>query len=407
MKTDKIDVVRDILATQANHWIFFPLVMFFANASGVWSLSFGDIAGFLVLGVVAVVMCFIMKQEVKFLVLMPVPVVAFILATSLFHFSSNAITICMIILVWVYFLYFLVKSLREVDPYMGAMPPYVGLLLFFILWVMMKAEHVVTNYFSNYIGFIVAIVFYLFAMYLENYQQFTYLNETTSASMPRQKLFRSGIFMSTSFITLGGLIMLTIALMSVSDSFLEKAFVWILKTIGRLFDKESGEVVEEEFEQGMMQMPDLPDEGSSPFWDMLGKLIIAIFILLFIIGIGYLLLALIKAIRDFRFPEYKRNAYKITLDDGTEDEYEKLEVKTMEKKERGGRLTIEQKIRRLYKRQVSETISDEEKRSRITAREFVKEQGINIVADVYEKARYSDEQCTREDLKNMQAVCRK
>lgn len=410
MKKDKVDIVRDIVATQTNHWIFFPLVLFFANSAGIQVLAGKDMAGFLLLGVVFFGLCCIMQLKVRYVFLLPVPVILYGAFLMLMDFSTWWIKVAFALLLAGYFLYSLVMMLREITPFMGVIPAYIIPIIMFGIWVMAKAEHVKIDYLPYYMGIIVTTILYLLSIYLDNYMRFTYLNDETAASMPRTKIFRSGMFMSGSFIALTSLGMLGIALFSLPDSIWENGILMLLRAIVvNLLKGDFGETEEEVEDKPMQQMTLPPSGDSSLLGAIIEKILMAMLVVLTLVAAFIIIQGLIRAIRYFRFPEYRRGNYKVVLDDGTQDEYEKLGLEHSEKvsRDREKRTSINQKIRRLYKKKVIDKVADEKKRDHMTAREFVKEQCDETVANVYEKARYSDMQCNKEDLKNMQTACRK
>lgn len=415
MKMDKIDLFRDLLVTQTDHWMLFPIVMFIANTAGVLFLSFEDVCGFLLLGMVLLVMGIIIQKRVRYVVLLPVPFILYLYYLNQAHFSTKRLLQVYIVMAVVYLVIAIIRDVTDVLPVMNVMPPYIYVILMFLLWIAMKAENVPTEYFPYVVGLIVATILYMTGLFVDNYMSFTYSNIETSASMPKGKIFRAGFSTSGIYVVISSFILITIALLGVPNSLFDDGIFGLFKAILKfLFGDADGtpqKAPEDEEMLDRMVNP-FPEGEESLFGMIIGKLILVLVWVALLAAAYAIVLGIIRVIRYFRLPEYRREGMKLILEDGSEEEYEKLGEDAMFKdsRERERNLSVNQRIRRLYKKQLVNTVADVERRQHMTAREYVQTEGPKepeTFADIYEKARYSNAECDKEDLKNMHIACRR
>jgi hypothetical protein len=158
----------------------------------------------------------------------------------------------------------------------------------------------------------------------------------------------------------------------------------------------------------------MTDGESSGFWNVFQTVIIIVFAIVATFLIVKLLVWLYRILRENFDPNYKKKELNGDELDGV-DIREKIKIgkEDEEKRERGlfGILSNNEKIRRLYKKRLlreAATLVDgkEEKLGFFTARESEAKLNVEGLAMIYEKARYSGENVSSDDVRAMKEVCK-
>lgn len=163
---------------------------------------------------------------------------------------------------------------------------------------------------------------------------------------------------------------------------------------------EESSIIEEELVPSEREPMTLPDGEAAMIWEYLEKIVTVLTFVAIIAGIIYGL---------YRFYKW---FYSRKVDVVTADEYEETSVymeekeKTVRKKEslwERFKMSNEKKVRRLYRKRLEEPMKTQEKVKISDSPKEILEKlpspELAVLTEVYEKARYSQEPITKEDLK--------
>lgn len=274
--------------------------------------------------------------------------------------------------------------------------------------------------------YVAVVVVYFFCYYIKYYFQkylhFLTVNKNNTGFLPREEIFAFGIKSVGMFTLLGVPFLLLISDLewfSIVSIWLKKAGTWL----GRIFYivfSWIGEILfknvnypKKKFEYELLEQIEQKEAGW--YWEVLQNIIMVIVpIVLFC----FLCVGIVKGIQLIKERLNKKLVLKLDkekIKEGSIDIREKCERKKKEKKEKPSFLFAflqpNERIRYLFKQKVLKNriklVQEGEKKSLLyyTAREcgslLLEEQ----LVQVYEKARYSGEKCTKEDVKK--AVQRK
>lgn len=265
---------------------------------------------------------------------------------------------------------------------------------------------------------IVLIVVYVIHYFLDKYVNEIKMNSDTAGNMPGDAIFKSGLKAIVLFLGILVPLMLFVSNLEVVKAFFNILFDWfikILRFILSLLPSDDGTTAEAPISINPTALPEGGDGNS-----IIGKIMEVIFgvivggTLLFFLEI--LIVNLYKYIKELIFGRFKgKEQYESRNTFG--DKREKLrnkEVINKPKKKLLIALSVDEKVRRLYQKTL---LNDKEYTKTnqstnndieyITAREYEKTRELNGFANAYEKARYSNEVCTKEDYKMMKESIRK
>jgi hypothetical protein len=253
------------------------------------------------------------------------------------------------------------------------------------------------------------------------------VNANSTGVMPEKEIFRSGIGFTGIYTFAGILILLAASRLTWLRTIMQFLLKLVRTVMSFLFSRSSGDEIMEpvkELEQQVIKESDaiapLPQSNSSWIWDV-------IFVIILLIGAAIVLFLLYKALLRIiqainAASKKKRKALKADELNEIMDVREKLDISKDKNHRRKpgelfGFLSAQERIRRIYKKKVSQykpnrlTGSEkqrkddftEERLKFYTAREM-EERMETPFAEIYEKARYSDEECTSKDVKAMEAA---
>ena len=409
MKQIRIQMLREFLSTQANHWAFFPVVILFAETErpdflclicwfflGLMPLALFIAREIVQSFILQVASFFIIGGVLALLPLEP----AFLKATYLFF-------------AMIYLMMSLFKMIKKDNRYTMTLPLFFPMCINIILSII--AVYVNHLHFSFYMHFaaIISICMALLANYVEHYLVFTIGNEETSSNMPSKKIFHSGIAGTIQFVGLLIIPLMVIASFSISDEFFRllmhggqqgiKKFILFLRKFFSSSDRQT--FIRDGGESEPFQRAVIPEQQPSMFWMLLEKLAFAGVMLLLLYGLYLILMKILGFLHS-----YQKSKVLIEVAEETEDidVHEDLSPSSVIiEEEDDSFLSPTQRIRRLYRKKALSTNHEINELWRMTAREIATEEESPQIAYVYEKARYSRSVCTADDLKEMQAACRR
>lgn len=407
MKKVNLILVREFLITQMNHWVLFMMAVTILGLSGNEK---PDIIRWCLLSIFPGLLYLIRRKLSKVL---PFTISHTALAVIMWFLlkSSNMTAAVLFTLCLVFYLvnsvYIKVCSDNDMN---RPLPPAVAVAIGALaLFIQHSQGHQDWDIYYM-IPLVVFLCFYYLCYYMEKYLYFVRVNESSTGHMPKAEIFRSGIGLTTIFTLFGAAVFLMAANVewfSVILAKIREALYALLKMLS------TGASVLEEVpwaeaavdESGFMELQEYAQ--SHWIWEVLGKVFLVMMtgILLFL-----LLLCIYRIIKVLvRFLKEGFDKKKIPAENKTEavvDIREKIVISKSkkERKSRFGFLTAQEKIRRIYQKAVVRRKSDMAAGDVIfpgifTARELDEMMDLGELTGLYEKARYSHYECTKEDVK--------
>ncbi|MBR6477687.1 MAG: hypothetical protein IKS85_04485 [Lachnospiraceae bacterium] len=402
--------LRELLASQANHWAIFPALILFMETS---DLSGPVILGWVLLGFLPVC-AFIARELVESFLLQVLLFPIFVGILILLPIEPVNVKAAMIFVGIVYTLLSLWKSAKKDSGATHAFPPFIPLMINFVLCII--AVYVTNAHFTflMHVSAIISIILSLLTFYVDRYFIFTVANDGISSNMPRRKIFHSGFSMSVAYFGITSLILVFIASFSISDEFfrvitgwLSRRFGWLIRKVLDLFPrKDKVDMIQDGGEMEPFSMSTLPDKKTPFFMRILEVVTFAVVVIIILM----LLYSLVRFLLKWLFSKQGEKTIKEAVEEKEAiDLHESITTKAppLFEEEDESFLSPSQRIRKLYKKRALATTDDRERLFRTTARELGIQEKIPEMATIYEKARYSKETCTKEDLKEMQLACRR
>lgn len=414
MKLEKIEVVKAFLSSWLDYWILqaiaFTLLMVQENVTysfWCWGLlsfypfvlyllrrKFTGFGGFLVshIGVAAL------------LLLLPM--------------SGSMERVFFAIYVAGYAIYSFYIRMNTAKWQERAMPPLMagGILtvLVFILYYFKRSD--LESWFVIFC--IVYLVLYFVYNYMLEYIHFVKLNEGSAGYIPVRKMFMAGLKAVIPYSLLSGVILFLLGNASlITDVFalIKKGLFWLLRL---LFSNVGGdtEVQETQWQNPFLQMAEGTEklEGEALWiWELLEKIMVAAIIVVAVI----LVVKLSKTVRNTLANIFSRSVEKSKeVKEELVDKREKCEVSSgwdnQNKKHALFFLSNKERIRRVYKKKIEsarktagfrnflkENKEETCTRESSTARECCVSLEAEPLAEIYEKARYSDLECDSKDVR--------
>lgn len=424
MSLNKIQLICELLTEQMNHWILFPAALVIMEMTrGQTGMQKPDLMLWILCSLFPLLFFIlrtyhVRKQKKRYLFLLWHLAAAAGLTLALLLVPRSFVGRMLCILCGAgYMLQSMVLMLKKELRYTVAIQLPAGVALSLIASIMRQ-----TNQWNAYYSFSLIAVIGLFfiVFYMRQYLDYMTLNRGSAGNLPIGEIFHSG----------AGLV-LAYTLFSVTVLVISTQFEWLaklLKPVTDLFlqflrfllsklihpeDAAEEELTTIEEEARMIGDPQLP-EPKGPFW--IWQALQILFTVALLAALAFLALKLLmRLIRLLQEYLNRRMARQYAQDEETFDLREKCEPgKPAEKKRQslGTAFTNKERIRRLYKRRLPSLCrrreAKERERSRLellTAREWEKRLETDGMASVYEKARYSLQDVTAEDVRQMREAC--
>ncbi|MCM1191874.1 MAG: hypothetical protein NC123_02185 [Butyrivibrio sp.] len=425
VKTGRLEPIIEILTSQMNHWVFFPLVMTALGISmGLMGNSIEETPDLLlwaVCGLIPVVLFLIRYyvERVWLLVLCHGGVLAAVLSAALLLYSNGAV-ICMICGA-----VYIICSLRlrlsgKRAVYSESIHPLGAAGLSVAANLLFHIEEGMPDWDGYYLFTLIGVLAcYLILYYLKHYLDFLRVNRSSAGYLPAGEMLRSGLGLVIPY-TLSGAVIL---LLSLHVEWLEPVFTVLKKGLKKLLQfffgllsagrEAEGPVPVQEggghAPAGEMLM--LPEAEHSLFWDVLEYAVL----ILFACSCVFALLWGLKRLVGFLRKRFGRKGPDGDDAGGQEDIFDLREKCNPEKRSVGSkrrgmfqRFTPKERVRRLYKKKVLVSgLAAEDRRALncMTAGECGAALSLPEMAELYEQARYSDKEITFEDVKRMKDAC--
>lgn len=415
MKQEKIIAAVDILASQMNHWTLFAVITAAAGLSGkktplmLWTLC----------ALLPVLFFVIRRYTNSFLILAGSHLLCLILL-----FSAPVSGLALKSLLCIYgvglAIYSFSLRIRTEERLDEAIAPAVAVGIIAVSLFLLHYR----GYSESDFYFVGMVIFYFTCYYtrcyFKHYLYFIAVNTGSTGYIPRQEIFTAGTRLSLFFILPGMALLLLFSDLNWLSFLLEKfrqGIIWLREHGFFAFFASLFSGIEEHFSEPMPDVGPVSPAGVLPamgeaglFWKILEKfLVFCVFLFLFL-SLLYALSRFVRILRE-RFRQ-KKIFTKETGSGNGHDIRERYEAKPSKPETNAGNifsfLNPAEKIRRIYKQKIrakKERLFKKEQDSgqpfeSYTAREcgrLFREESLSLL---YEKARYSNMICTRDDVRN-------
>lgn len=256
----------------------------------------------------------------------------------------------------------------------------------------------------------VYLVFYFIYYFVNQYLVFITVNRNTASNIPEREIFASGM-KQTIFCVFGSVIFMLLSTnvewMAYIMNLLKKGLVVLLKVMVYFFNLEKSDpeiIASEQSSGGGGGLPFMEATDPHPFWVFLEKVAMAA---VFVGIIAVIILGIIKGYQFLRHNFRTVSKNKLKEITGNQDIRESCEVEKRTGEERGwfSFLNNAEKVRKMYRKRILKNklviagnVSDEEL-GFFTAKECCDKISADCLKAMYEKARYSNESVTAEDVR--------
>lgn len=403
MKLHRIGWIKEFLVTQMNHWIVIMAVMtvmkFFDYPSPhlpLW-LVVSALPLFLYM-----VRCKVNHFYLFYLIHLLLPVGVIVLLKG-----GGVIKGLLFLQVIMYVFLSIRHKLHSREGEDVCLPPVlavgVGFAMYFLYDYQKGQEW--TGYYV--LAILIYLGFYFIYYYLDRYQSFLTFNKSSAANIPEKAMLRSGVVQVGLFAVVAAGFMLLVADVRWLDAIVygvQLVFAAILKVLVSGRDAGPTEWAGTDAPVKGEGMPYFGETETAMIWIVLEYVAIALVAIGIAVGI---VTAIVKGLA------YLKNHFGTmqTSDsrnlDETNDIREYCAIERTGRKS-GGWFAIrdnKEKVRRLYKKKMERVYGQRAGRKELsflnwmTAKECCQEIGEDVALEIYEKARYSDEECTAEDVK--------
>ena len=409
-RINKLRLIREFLTSQANHWSLFSVFIFLAN---IFQHPYPTVAEYICWVLLSFMpwVLYFTRSFCKHFFPQLFSYLIFAFLVFIIPFESGKLHFACFLLTTCYACISLYRSFQSVEHTALVLPPYITCAITCILLIILSIETEDYSTFPFCVGIIPVCCFYLLRYYVHNFLLFTISNEETSSNMPVDDMFKSGFQVTLAYLTIGTGMMLFIALSTVSTNFFKSIGQFLhqcfVRFIRRIFP-ENSEAKQTAFSDQTGNLIPQFKEGSGEswiVWDILSNIIIILTILAIL---GYILYTFYRIIMFL----LKLRLHLADSEDTSESYYtethEKLSKTQLKKSNfKHAKKDIKHRIRSIFKHSIMKSELEPHKRKLITAREYVNMNQNYELANLYEKARYSPEECTLEDLKQMQSAYRR
>lgn len=244
--------------------------------------------------------------------------------------------------------------------------------------------------------------------YLEHYLYFLVVNDSSAGYLPAREIFRSGVKMALLYTAAGVAVLFLTSGMEWLAGLMGKLGNWLLLLLKRLLRGINDEPAEEEIlpQTGLEAAPPPVLEAAEPSRILVILqqifLLAVVFLILTAVVLGILFLIHYLLVR-FR---NKAQTDELVLEE-VSDVREKFQEEKPDRRKKSSFdfLKPRERIRRIFKKRVLNGKNEIMKKRKgrflqyLTARECTDSLEQELLGNLYEKARYSEEECTIQDVR--------
>lgn len=419
-KRKSVELITEFLTEQMNHWMLFPMAMTVMGLSSEYTgCTRPDFVMWLLAGFLPFLLFWARIRSGSFAVFLGIHGAGAVLALLIPSADTCSRVLC-ILCAAVYLIQSFYLRLKGNTLYIQPFHPAVAAGLSGAAAALLHYQGKF-SWDSYYIFLLICVFALYFVIYfLKQYLDFLALNGSSTGYLPAEEMLRSGLLLVL------GYTLFSTAVMALASHFtwleglaetIKQGLFALLRAFFSLFQEEGGQ---QQITPTEAAPPLLLEDGvplpveEEPFW--LWEILEVLLVLTLICGLLYggirLLVALVRFIRErfaqgpFRWKEEKE-------DDNNGDIRERCEIT----KESGGGgrknpftlLSPKARVRRLYKKKLLASVLSSDfpgGLSLFTARESETKLQLEGMADIYERARYSDKKITNEDVRDMKNACK-
>ena len=413
MKDDKVLLIKELVVTQMNYWVLFAIAVTILGVSGsdrpsmwLWLLcGLVPFAFFLCRRYITVIWLFILVHLV--------PIGLFMLLPSR-NSVQKVVLVAAVIVAVVLSFYLRIRTEEQTDSPLHPVLA-VGII---VAALFIQNYNGQKEWQAYYVGaVIVFIACYYVQYYIEQFFYFLIANKNSNGNIPEKEILSSGMKMTLLYTGLGVALLILIAnvgWLASAVGQIKRLLYWILSLFmsdekrETSISMEGAEVFPEEKEKSLLEQLGLTVE-TSKVWLVLEWIFIVLLIVGFLALVIFLLRKLILIMRD-RFGK-GIETQSVVIENGV-DVREKCEIK---KQSKDGRKKLPifrnptERIRAIYHKQVlagkKQLVGElpDKRLGYLTAKECGDGLNLNILTEVYEKARYSSEESTMDDVRRLKA----
>lgn len=419
MKQKSIGLLQEILITQMNHWAFYPLYLGGMILLGEFvSVNPPHLILWAVMGIFPLFLYWVRTHVQHFMPFLFCHLLVCILAILLpgehisVHILQALIGVGYVILsLWI-------RGQQKGVQDKPVSPIFVVVLAFISLFYQNYLGHREWNLYLA-ITVLITLGLYFVVFYLQHYFRFLQVNDSSAAQIPARLIFRSGFkmtFLYTLLTMTAALLLSHIEWLGSIFQYIRKGIAFCLYYLLSIFPQDSGEEMVETIAASTEAVEEVPMETVGETfvgWQFLEYIVEILFVagILYVTykGIKYLI-AWLKTNPFF----FKGRKFFQEAGEETGDIHEDCEITHRKKKQRQisffWKQSFEKQIRRIYQTFIlshkKELLKENRNLTFSTVRENVSTLGKEEkLAAIYEKARYSKEPCTREDVKYLREIC--
>jgi len=427
-KSSQIRLLREIMVSQINHWCLFPVVMTVLDAAAQYTGLSADCPDFLMWTLCGLfpLSFFAARRLTRFMpfVLLHVCIGAlFFLIPVQYGFLGRVFCgICAGGYLIYAFSARLSQNRQDNAFYYNPVSPIVAAACAGAALIIRHRIGEFPNWDGIYIiVLIVVLACYTLVSYIDSYLNFLNVNKSSAGYLPAEEMFCSGMGLVLVYTFSGALILLlsltSSAWLMPAVNALKYMLIAVLRFLISLLPAESstsepyGELPERSPDLAEQLMPG--DVKPSLFWQALEYVVV----IAFFCGCCFVLLkAVIWVVRFIRsrFAEgIKKGNGLLLSEESAIDVREKCGFSKKEAvREKPGLFSLlspRERIRRLYRKcavSAGADVKNMEELNFLTARECADKLSLPDMAEVYERARYTEKEVTAEDVRRMKEACR-
>lgn len=300
-------------------------------------------------------------------------------------------------------LYYITKKTAKL------IPPWMGI---FLLGVMSLIEKIMTvqdwGVYYYVIAFVYLLVYYVY-YFSDKFLGFLRLNQSTASNIPIADIFQNGVGLTVLFSACSSVILLISANLDWVRVIADRIWIGISALLRSIFSRINTQKLPPQREEDIPPEPQINDGGISDYipentMDNFRNAVLILLCIAIIIGFILFLYYVYWVIKSLEKSQIEKNRKGKLPENEDVREYCGIEKNTQRK---GGALVFlnnRQKVRKLYQKKIfkrkKELVGEQERELKyLTAKECCDRLSEQQLKLVYEKARYSEESITAEDVR--------
>ena len=420
MNIKKLELLHEIITEQMNHWLLYPVALTVMGSAEKYMGHPGPNAVLWALCGIFPFLFFLIRDRIKrFLPFLLLHLAAAAPAFLLAPFKSAEFFLCVACGVC-YLIHSFMIGMKSDRPYAEPLHPVISLMVSALSVLLLHYQG--KRDWDAYFVIVLAVVLGLYALtlYIRQYLEFLTVNESSAGYLPVSEMFRSGFGLVTGYAILGVVLLILAGNIGNYDGLWEAVKRWVrnilskLAPLFRIPNPEQETLTEAE----MLPSEFLPTEAGSSGLHLFWKILEIVGLVVLLAAMAYYLIrGIIFMVRFLREHFARLFARKRSIREGLDvvDIREKCGTSLKEPVKRRKfteLLSIEQRIRRLYKNRILASVQtltkgDVQALRFLTPRECGKRLEEEQMAAIYERTRYSNLEATQETLREMRNALRR